>query len=303
MLRTFIKVAISALLLFVLVRSYSLTALSEQILAVNRVALAAAALSYAAVALPSAWRWCIVTTAIGHKLEFRRSLTFVLIGYFFNLTIVSSVGGDAVRMWKAHRAGLPGMVAVSSVIIERLTQVLAHLFIVAGSVPILFYRVHDTTMRVAIVLLLALGAVCFGILLMLDRLPPKLRKLRIFGASAQFSSYLRLVLLNPAAAAPAILLGFVNQITVVAVIWMLAVALRLHISFSDCLIAVPAALLVTALPITISGWGLREGAFVVGFGYLGLAGSDAFTLSVLFGLLNTIVRLPGGFVWLLTTDR
>ena len=303
MWRVLVKFSVSALLISLLLRARDFQALLGQIRAVDRTALIAAALCYAAVAIPSAWRWSIVIASMGQRLGFRSTLPIVLIGYFFNLTLVSSIGGDAVRMWKAYRAGLPSTVAVTSVVIERLAQVLAHLLIVAASIPILFYRVQDEVMRAGVVLLLFIGAVGFCALMMLDRLPAPLQKIRLVVPSAQFAKDMRRILLVPATAIPTVLLGFANQMTVLVVVAILAAGLRLPVGFVDCLIIVPAAQLLTAIPVSIAGWGVREGAFIVGFSYVGLAAGDAFALSVLFGLLNMAVRLPGALVWLLMPDK
>lgn len=303
MLRPLIKLAVSALLIYLLLRNRDLGALTGHLLAVDRTDLILAALCYATVALPSALRWSIVIGSMGYRLEFRRALSLMLIGYFFNLTIVSSIGGDGVRMWMAHRANLSPRVAVSSVVIERLAQLFAHLLILAATLPLLFYRVQDVTMRAGAVLIVVFGAFGFAVLLTLDRLPAAFIDFRAIRALAQFAQDLRNVLLVPRLAAPTIALGFVNQITIICVIALLAEGLRLPIGFADCLVVVPAALLLTALPVTISGWGIREGAFAVGFGYLGVSSNGAITLSILFGLLNTIVRLPGGLLWLFTNDR
>lgn len=300
---TLFRLAVSALLIVLLLRGGRLQALIAHIRTVDRTALIGAASCYALLALPAALRWSIVVHAMGHTLKFRRALPIVLIGYFFNLTLISSVGGDGVRMWRAYRAGLPGPVAASSVIIERLAQVFAHLLIVAASIPLLFDLVPDAFLRAAVVSLLAIGLVGFAVLMTLDRLPAPLRRFRILGASAQFAKDLRRILLKPATAIPTVLLGFVNQITVVIVVAMLAAGLRLPVGFADCLIIVPSAMLLTAIPVSIAGWGVREGAFVAGFSYVGLGATDALTLSVLFGLLNLAVRLPGVLVWLLTPGR
>jgi glycosyltransferase 2 family protein len=303
MWRALIKLIVSALLIFLLLRSRNLHALLDQIIAVDRSALTLATLCYAALAVPSTLRWSIVIAAMGHRLGFGKILAIVLIGYFFNLTLISSIGGDAIRMWKAYRAGLPSDVAVSSVVIERLAQLLAHLLIVAASAPILFYQIPDATVRIGLISLLCLGAAGFGTLMIMDRLPESLQKFRILGASAQLAKDIRRVLLVSNTAVPTVLLGFVNQITIVLVLTVLAAGLNLPIGFADCLIVVPAAMLLTAIPISIGGWGVREGAFVVGFSYVGLSSADALALSVLFGLLNTAVRLPGALVWLLMPDK
>ena len=222
MLRALTKVAISALLIYLLLRNRDLAALSRRLLAVDQTDLIFAALCYAAVAPPSALRWSIVIGSMGYRLEFRRALLLLLIGYFFNLTIVSSIGGDGVRMWMAHRANLPARVAVSSVIIERLAQLFAHLLILAASVPLLFYRVPDVVMRAGSVLLVGFGALGFAALLTLDQLPSALSKFRAIRTLTQFAQDLRHVLLAPRIAAPTILLGFVNQIAIIAVVAILA---------------------------------------------------------------------------------
>lgn len=299
---TVIKFAVSALLIYLLLRGGRFHALIANISTVDRTMLAVAAVCYATAAIPSAVRWSMVISALGHTLKFWRVLSILLIGYFFNLTLVSSVGGDGVRMWRAYRAGLPAAVAASSVLIERLAQVLAHLLIVLASLPILFYRVPDTLLRLAIVLLLVVGLAGFAFLMMLDLMPAPLQRFRIFGASARFAKDLRHILLARRTAIPTLLLGLVNQMTVVIVVRILAAGLHLSIGFADCLIIVPSAMLLTAIPVSIAGWGVREGAFVVGFSYVGLGSTDALTLSVLFGVLNLVVRLPGVLVWLLVPD-
>jgi uncharacterized membrane protein YbhN (UPF0104 family) len=57
--------------------------------------------------------------------------------------------------------------------------------------------------------------------------------------------------------------------------------------------------LVVALPISIAGWGVREVSLVALLGLLGVDRSAALLMSVEFGLLSTLVSLPGGVVWLL----
>jgi uncharacterized membrane protein YbhN (UPF0104 family) len=75
------------------------------------------------------------------------------------------------------------------------------------------------------------------------------------------------------------------------------------VTWLQCVVIVPLSLLATAIPISIGGWGVRESAFVTGFGLVGVSASDALVLSVLFGLLNFLVRLPGALIWLTVSNR
>ena len=51
-------------------------------------------------------RWRIVCRQLGKPLHFLMLLRFTLIGVFFNQCLPSTVGGDAVRIWLARRAGV-----------------------------------------------------------------------------------------------------------------------------------------------------------------------------------------------------
>jgi hypothetical protein len=61
-------------------------------------------------------------------------------------------------------------------------------------------------------------------------------------------------------------------------------------------------MLLTVMPVTVGGWGLREGMMVVAFTYAGLQQSDGFVVSLLFGLTFLLIGGIGGFVWLLPKE-
>jgi hypothetical protein len=68
-----------------------------------------------------------------------------------------------------------------------------------------------------------------------------------------------------------------------------------------CALLVPAVLEIAMLPISIAGWGIREGAAVVAFGSVGLPAHQAIGSSVAFGLTIAAVGMLGGLMWL--SDR
>ena len=59
--------------------------------------------------------------------------------------------------------------------------------------------------------------------------------------------------------------------------------------------------LISIVPISIAGWGVREGAMVAAFGYAGLPQSDGLIISLLFGAIYLVLGAIGGLVWVLTT--
>ena len=62
-------------------------------------------------------------------------------------------------------------------------------------------------------------------------------------------------------------------------------------------------ILISIVPISIAGWGVRETAMVAAFAYAGLAQADGLIVSVLFGGGLLLLGIAGGVVWLLTAER
>jgi hypothetical protein len=67
---------------------------------------------------------------------------------------------------------------------------------------------------------------------------------------------------------------------------------------NGCALLVPAILEIAMLPISLAGWGVREGAAVVAFGAIGLPAAQALGVSIAFGLIVAAVSTLGGVLWL-----
>jgi uncharacterized membrane protein YbhN (UPF0104 family) len=72
-------------------------------------------------------------------------------------------------------------------------------------------------------------------------------------------------------------------------------AIGSHLSIFSALALVPMILLAMLIPLTIGGWGLREGAAAALFPLAGLAAAEGLAASVAFGLVFLAVALPGVF--------
>jgi uncharacterized membrane protein YbhN (UPF0104 family) len=85
--------------------------------------------------------------------------------------------------------------------------------------------------------------------------------------------------------------------------WCTARSVGAEVSLLYSLFLVPPVVLVTVVPISIAGWGVREGAMVAAFTYAGLARSDGLIISLLFGATSLAGGIIGGVIWLLTNER
>ena len=106
-------------------------------------------------------------------------------------------------------------------------------------------------------------------------------------------------MLRPRTALPALGLAVMGHMAIVSGAWLLAKSLGIGASWLSCFTIVPAAILISMLPISIAGWGVREGAMATGFAFIGVGGESGLLLSLGVGLILLAVGLLGGLVWLL----
>jgi glycosyltransferase 2 family protein len=269
-----------------------------------------AALAFAAIAVMMAqllltgWRWMTISAIIGAPIERMLALRLTLIGQFFNQTLPSAIGGDAVRAWLASREGIPLGKAISGVFADRLVALLLLVAIVGATLPAFLARIPDTGLRTASIVLVAATALGVAALIALGpQVTALLRRHRWTRPLADLANDLRAALITGPASALVIVMAIVVHLGVIASVWLAARALALDVGLLDCLVLVPPIVLVTTLPISIAGWGVRESATVLGFGFIGVGPADALALSVVFGLVQIAIGLPGGIVWLMQKRR
>jgi uncharacterized membrane protein YbhN (UPF0104 family) len=89
----------------------------------------------------------------------------------------------------------------------------------------------------------------------------------------------------------------IHLITIAAA-WCCVKAIAAPVSFLQVLFLMPPVLLVSTVPISIAGWGVRETSMIAAFGVAGLAQGDGLTLSILFGTASFAVGVIGGLVWI-----
>jgi glycosyltransferase 2 family protein len=249
-----------------------------------------------------AMRWRAVLDAINAPLPFGTALRFFFIGAFFNQTLPSSVGGDAVRIYVSYRSGLTLGNAFSGVMIERVATVLALVIVVLAMQPVFLPRVDAemATIIVPVVAFLAVGAAAgLAVLLFLNRLPDSWGRWRLARAMVLLGGDARRVFLVPEAAAKTMFWAIIGHANVTLGVYWLALGLGLDVTWTDCMALFPLVLLVTTLPISIAGWGVREYAMAGAFGLIGVAKEGAVSLSLLFGLLTLVVSLIGGLIWIM----
>ena len=75
-------------------------------------------------------------------------------------------------------------------------------------------------------------------------------------------------------------------------------ALNVDIPLGSVLFVVSVINLVSLVPVSINGWGLREGAFVLLFTQIGVGSAEAFGVALLGRVLGVLFSSVGGVLYI-----
>lgn len=306
-LTTLLKLAFSiAVLIFVFTSNKtSLDGILKVLKNVNFSWLALAFSLHAVGLLCSAYRWQILARAQGDIIPLGFLMKSYLVGTFFNNFLPSSFGGDIVRIWDGSRYSRSLVKSSAIVIVERLTGVLV-LFIFALLASLLRWNMANEIPVIKLSLIigaLGIGAGALFLSPIADRLirgiPGRgvLRRLKEKGllfreTILQYRHHKKSFLM-------ASFWAFLLQANVVVYFIFIGKGFGLDIRILDYFIFVPIILLVQIIPVTINGFGLREGSAVEIFKYYAIAPEIAIAFSLIDVGFRMILGVAGGIVYVL----
>jgi uncharacterized protein (TIRG00374 family) len=297
---TLAKLAVSIGILVLLLRGQNLSSLKADLLAVRLDMLALAVLLLFAQTFVLFHRWILILRAMHVPVDWLTGWRILIVSTFFNQVLPA--GGDAVRIWMLRRQGVQWSPALSSIVADRFLALLALGAIILAGMPILLLRIGDNSLLFTILAILAFACVGAIALVMMDRWPPRMIA-ALPARIVQFAMLVRAPLLSADGRGALIASAIVIHLITIAASYVLATGLDARLSVLDAFALVPLVILSSAIPISIGGWGVREGAMVAALGLVGIASDKALATSVLLGLGGLVVGLFGGLVWLLAPER
>lgn len=245
--------------------------------------------------LTAAIRWSLVMSG----LEFHESFPFYIQSYFkgafFNQALPGSIGGDAVKILEVSQRGYAKSDSFFGIAIDRLWGILGlillNLTAILAAPKLLPPWLTHLIVTISLVGLSGFsGLIIFRQSALLKRLP---------GSSLflGFSKRLKQLCGNLRLAASQVFLSILVHLFSVLAIFFLARAVGLPYSPLLFMVVVPPVLLLSYMPISLAGWGVREGAMVGVFLLIGGAKAPILSVSILYGLLLIVASLPGLLFW------
>lgn len=290
-----VKLAITGLLLLLILKNVNPQDTWQQLASVSPAMFALALALQIASNSVAAGRWFLIMKKIGFTRPFSFYLKSYFKGAFFNQGLPTSIGGDGLRVLDCSREGRTED-SFYGVFIDRIIGLAGLLLL--NIVALLYNRTilpeHITILLLSILLLLLAGLVSLFFL----------RKIRFFsrgrflGHLGRLSERYYQVYSSPLSVIIQIGLSVTTHLFAMAAFYILGRAMGLDYPLSVYLVLVPPVVLLIILPVSLAGWGIREGALVGIFLLIGADKSRVVSFSLLYGVTALTASLPGLLVYL-----
>jgi len=334
----YIKLAISAALIFLVCFKIDWRAFKQMLLKIN---LFYFILSFAVSAFMlsiSCLKWQALLYLQGKPVGFLFLLKNYYIGYLFSMLLPSNIGGDVVRSYYIGKRIDDQYISAVSVFIERFSGILFLLLLVIAA-PWIRPEIVSTWLIMLPMIAAFLIIVLFIIFSVCESLPARFDQ----ALSALLSSILKFCEKGNRSACARIVrqiqsvyyrcyagvgkfhtklraavgyfrhrTGYLILVIVITVVFYCATwvnvfvsfkAFNIDVPFADVAALVPTILFVAMIPVSLGSIGLAEGAYVVYFTMVGVTGESALIMSLLIRFKLIIIALTGFFFYITYKHR
>ena len=244
-------------------------------------------------------RWLKILDYLNISLSYKKCAAYTWAGMFFSQALPSSIGGDAYKTFQIKTLGYSYKGAFCSVVSDRLFGLIGVLTLILIFPFAALAMGHQKILGFDIKFLLY-GAVACMLLYFFF-----LKTLKNFQNSNHFREVYQLfgrLLLFKAPVKTLCLIvtsSFLIHSITILIFFAIVHSFSIGIPLVLYIILIPTMILVTTLPISVAGWGVREGFFVYTFGQFGVDNATSISISIIYGLLVLIFSIPGSATWLL----
>jgi uncharacterized membrane protein YbhN (UPF0104 family) len=246
--------------------------------------------------LATALRWQKIICSLSKPIPLWDACYHTAIGAFLSQCLPSSVGGDVYKgIILKQRYKISTTLSVSTTLIDRLYGISSFvIFAILGCFVEWKSLITSSIgeLMISIIGLVAGGLMTlYGLKFMRAKLPLFLRSI------INFSEAISLILSHKTDALIIFTTSLIAAFCLIMGAFLLSLGIGLDLTLFQIFVSIPLVIIVSAIPISFAGWGLREGAMVVILSIYGVPKEEALALSLLFGIVQFLSAFPGLILW------
>jgi uncharacterized protein (TIRG00374 family) len=297
------KILISAALIAWLFYRIGINHIFSQIIAVKWPWMIYSLAVFVASNILGGWQWFLLLKAKGLKISFWNAQSFYHIGLFFNNFLIGYIGGDAFRIYDVKRKSGDIVHAFSTVFFDRFIGffMITTIAMITTVIALPALIDSDVGYTIAVILIIWLMA----LLILFNE--------KIARRFSWFSRFLPFRLQNKLGEIYLSLnqfrhnkkflvrifgIAMVVQILRILTHLLMALAIGVRIPSVYFFVFIPIIGIISSLPISVGGIGVREQSSVTLFGQLGISPGPVVAFEFLAYFISIIATLPGGVLFI-----
>jgi uncharacterized membrane protein YbhN (UPF0104 family) len=290
-----LKLTLSVGILYLIFSRIGIANLGNAFSKLNSWVLIAVFIVFSVQSILNAKRWMDVMAFFGVNSQFLPLLRITFISLFVNQGLPSFIGGDALRVYWLNREQRLLKEAIHSVLVDRIIALFglaAFMIVGAPGFVYLFGLTPETKGVLLLSIVVLVGILVFFCLpALFNRSSPIILVKNLVEVSSRTQSLLASAQTGKIVVVQA--LG-IHGLSILA-IYLLMLGFGLSLSFWELLIVIPPVILISVMPVSMAGWGVRESAMIAALGMLSVPVETALALSLTVGgvsFLNGLCGLP-----------
>ncbi|MBI5644195.1 MAG: flippase-like domain-containing protein [Deltaproteobacteria bacterium] len=294
-----VKICVSIAILYFLFRNIDLDAFWRTVVSVNPYTVVFVALLFIISQSISSFRWSVILKK-DIDISYFKLLSIYFVGMFFNNFLPTMVGGDLVKGYYLYKYTKKGDISFASIFMDRYSGFAALMVITSISLIPGYALIKDTGLPFFFVLLIG-GFFCMSLVIWVGFLHSwamnLLSRIHFYGINKKIDTFYKVLMsykTHPDILIKIFICSVLVQCGVIIGYYFLGRGLGMNVPLSYFFLFIPLTTAVSMLPISLSGLGLREGAFVFLFTKVGAATEQALTLSLMWFAIQAIVSIVGG---------
>lgn len=246
-----------------------------------------------------ALRWRLLVN-MGHSNVITRpeAIRICILGAMANLLFINTIGGILVRVGLAMQHGLELTHAIMSGLIDRALTLLALIILSAclfgylsGLMPHQIYAMSGY---------LLIGLIGTGLLLIPLLFQDIYTKTPLSSQSLQpVLKFTKQLMTNHRLVVRLVAYSVLAQLLFIASCYFVVQTSANEVPIMALLALIPIMTLVSSIPLGYGGWGVREGAFIFGLGFLGVNMETAFLISLQIGVIGIVTTFIAALPFLI----
>lgn len=288
----FVKIIITVAIVFLIKQKVQLSEIMQTLEKISISGIVTASAMIIVSTILTGYRWYYVLKSCGINTPVKNATFQIYKGFSVSQIMPSNIGGDIYRILAIKKNVAKYSDATALVMMDRILGMLSMLLF-SIIMSLFFTNVLTSSIIGKMIMFLLVSAVTMMLSLfylnqyMTKKIPILHQLMHYSKMFLQFKQMPRIILITLS-----ITILYISPATI------LAKDIDMLIDFKVFLLVVPLITILSVVPISFAGWGVREGLMVFFLGIFGVPGEQALVLSVLLGSVNLISAAPGALLFL-----